>query len=63
MIGVDRIDHGCQRLEDEALVARLARDGIGLTVCPVSNAFVTDGPKDAELKMLDRCTAGHGQLR
>jgi adenosine deaminase len=54
-IGVERIDHGVNCLEDEALVARLARDGIGLTVCPVSNRWVTDGLKAAELKtMLDR---------
>jgi adenosine deaminase len=54
-IGVERIDHGVNCLEDGALVARLARDGIGLTVCPISNRFVTDGLKAAELKtMLDR---------
>jgi adenosine deaminase len=36
-------------------VARLSRDGIGLTVCPVSNRWVTDGLKAAELKtLLDR---------
>jgi adenosine deaminase len=54
-IGVERIDHGVNCLEDDALVARLGRDGIGLTVCPVSNRWVTDGLKAAELKtMLDR---------
>jgi len=54
-IGVERIDHGVNCLEDDALVARLGRDGIGLTVCPISNRFVTDGMKAAELKvMLDR---------
>jgi adenine deaminase len=54
-IGVERIDHGVNCLEDDALVARLRRDGIGLTVCPVSNRWVTDGLKAAELKiMLDR---------
>ena len=54
-IGVERIDHGVNCLEDAALVARLARDGIGLTVCPVSNRWVSDGLKAAELKtMLDR---------
>ena len=54
-IGVERIDHGVNCLEDDALVARLGRDGIGLTVCPISNRFVTDGLKAAELKtMLDR---------
>jgi adenine deaminase len=54
-IGVERIDHGVNCLEDEALVARLERGGIGLTVCPVSNRWVTDGLKARELKtMLDR---------
>jgi adenosine deaminase len=54
-IGVERIDHGVNCLEDDALVAKLGRDGIGLTVCPVSNWWVTDGLKAAELKtMLDR---------
>ena len=54
-IGVERIDHGVNCLEDGALVARLGRDGIGLTVCPVSNRWVTDGLKAVELKiMLDR---------
>jgi len=54
-IGVERIDHGVNCLEDDALAARLARDGIGLTVCPVSNRWVTDGLKAGELKtMLDR---------
>ena len=37
------------------MVARLARDGIGLTVCPVSIRWVTNGLKAGELKtMLDR---------
>jgi adenosine deaminase len=54
-IGVERIDRGVNCLEDGALVARLGRDGIGLTVCPISNRWVTDGLKAAELKtMLDR---------
>ena len=34
---VSRIDHGVRAVEDEALLARLARDGIALTVCPLSN--------------------------
>jgi adenine deaminase len=54
-IGVERIDHGVNCLEDDALVARLGRDGVGLTVCPISNRWVTDGLKAGELKtMLDR---------
>jgi adenosine deaminase len=37
VLGVDRIDHGNRALEDEALVARLAGEGMTLTVCPLSN--------------------------
>ena len=37
VLGVDRIDHGNRALEDGALVARLAREGMTLTVCPLSN--------------------------
>jgi adenine deaminase len=51
-IGVDRIDHGVNILEDPTLVAEVKRRGIGLTICPVSNRFVTDGTKAAELKRL-----------
>jgi adenosine deaminase len=36
-LGVDRIDHGNRSMEDAALVARLARDRIPLTLCPLSN--------------------------
>jgi adenosine deaminase len=37
ILGVARVDHGNRALEDAALVARLARDRIPLTVCPLSN--------------------------
>ena len=37
VLGVDRIDHGNRSLEDQALVARLARERMALTVCPLSN--------------------------
>ncbi len=37
ILQVDRIDHGNRALEDPALVARLARDAMTLTVCPLSN--------------------------
>ena len=54
-IGVERIDHGVNCLEDAALVSRLAADRIGLTVCPVSNGWVTDSMKVPELRtMLDK---------
>ncbi|MDB5446379.1 MAG: Adenosine deaminase, partial [Phenylobacterium sp.] len=45
LIGVSRIDHGCNSLEDPALCELLAERKLGLTVCPISNAFVTDGPQ------------------
>lgn len=37
VLGVDRIDHGNRSLEDPVLVKRLAKDGLALTVCPLSN--------------------------
>ena len=37
VLGVARVDHGNRSLEDDALVARLARDRKPLTVCPLSN--------------------------
>lgn len=53
-IGVDRIDHGVNSLDDAKLAAEVAKRGLALTVCPVSNAFVTDGTQaEAIRKMLD----------
>lgn len=37
VLEVERIDHGVRSVEDPALMARLAREGIPLTVCPLSN--------------------------
>ena len=37
LLQVDRLDHGNRSLEDAALVARLARSAMTLTVCPLSN--------------------------
>ena len=37
LLEVERIDHGNRALEDPALVARLAEEGMTLTVCPLSN--------------------------
>ncbi|MDB5744802.1 MAG: adenosine deaminase [Polaromonas sp.] len=37
VLKVERIDHGVQAIQDAALMARLARDRIALTVCPLSN--------------------------
>ena len=52
VIGVERIDHGVNVLESEELVAEASARGIGFTVCPVSNRYVTGSLKDAELKRM-----------
>ncbi len=56
LLKVDRIDHGNRALEDQKLVARLAAEGMTLTVCPLSNLklCVVDDLKVHPLKrMLD----------
>ncbi|GAA2751411.1 adenosine deaminase [Amnibacterium kyonggiense] len=53
-IGVDRIDHGTNVVEDPALVAVLRERGVGLTCCPISNGFVTDDMKAQEIAALLR---------
>ena len=56
VLGVDRIDHGNRSLEDAALVARLARDRMALTVCPLSNLrlrVVNDMRQHPLRRMLD----------
>jgi adenine deaminase len=37
LLAIDRLDHGNRALEDAALTARLAREAMTLTVCPLSN--------------------------
>ena len=37
LLKVERIDHGVQATKDAALMQRLAKDQIALTVCPLSN--------------------------
>ena len=56
VLGVQRIDHGVRAMEDPHLVARLAKERIPLTVCPLSNKAlqVTPNLADHPLKaMLD----------
>lgn len=56
LLKVDRIDHGNRALEDTALVERLAREAIPLTVCPLSNlslAVVKDLADHPLRRMLD----------
>ncbi|MFT4123997.1 MAG: adenosine deaminase [Microbacteriaceae bacterium] len=56
-IGVERIDHGTNIVEDPALVAEAVQRGIGFTTCPVSNSFVTDDMKAKEIVTLLRAGA------
>jgi adenosine deaminase len=51
-IGVDRIDHGVNALEDDALCEEIKRRDLALTVCPISNGYVTDGLKAEEIKTM-----------
>jgi len=54
-INVDRIDHGVNSLEDEALCTEIINRNLTLTVCPISNGYVTASKKTAEIKtMLDK---------
>lgn len=52
IIGVERIDHGTNIVEDQKLVDYVVEHKIGLTSCPVSNSFVTEEMKGHEIKQL-----------
>jgi adenosine deaminase len=57
LLHVDRLDHGNRSLEDPELVTRLARSGMTLTVCPLSNhklRVVRDLADHPIATMLDR---------
>ncbi|ARU26274.1 adenosine deaminase [Cellvibrio sp. PSBB006] len=49
---VDRIDHGVNSLEDDALCEAIKKRGLGLTVCPVSNRFVVQSLTSAEIRTM-----------
>lgn len=51
-IGVARIDHGTNVAENPALVEELVKRGLGLTSCPISNTWVSDGSKVELVKEL-----------
>jgi len=56
ILKVDRIDHGNRSLEDPLLVERLVKEGMTLTVCPLSNlklCVVKDLKQHPLKKMLD----------
>ncbi len=54
LLKVSRVDHGVRCLEDEKLVARLIKEKMPLTVCPLSNIKlrVFDTMKDHNFKTL-----------
>ena len=51
-IGVERIDHGSNAIEDEDLVAELVQRGVGLTNCPISNSYISGDTKAREIRAL-----------
>jgi adenosine deaminase len=51
-IGVERIDHGVNSLEDANLIKEINGRGLGLTVCPISNRYVTGDLKAREIKAM-----------
>jgi adenosine deaminase len=60
VLRVDRVDHGVRCIDDDALVARLAREHVPLTVCPLSNLklrVVTDLREHPLAKLLRRGVA------
>jgi adenosine deaminase len=54
ILKVDRIDHGVRSIEDQALVERLAAQGVPLTITPMSNIMLCVFPtmKDHSIKKL-----------
>jgi len=51
-IGVERIDHGVNSLEDEGLIDAINARGLALTVCPISNRYVTGSLTVDEIKTM-----------
>jgi adenosine deaminase len=51
-IGVERLDHGTNVVEDPGLVEEIRQKGIGLTCCPISNSVVCSDFKGKEMKYL-----------
>jgi adenosine deaminase len=51
-IAVDRIDHGVNSLENDALCEAIKAKNLGLTVCPVSNRFVVQSLTSNEIRTM-----------
>jgi adenine deaminase len=58
LLKVERIDHGVQSSKDPALMQRLARDRVTLTVCPLSNLKLCVFPKLADHNLRRLLDAG-----
>jgi adenine deaminase len=58
LLKVERVDHGVQSTKDAALMARLARDRIPLTVCPLSNLKLCVFPKLADHNLRELLEGG-----
>lgn len=58
VLQVERVDHGVQALQDTALVERLARERIALTVCPLSNQMLQVFPDLAQHNLPQLLEAG-----
>ncbi|MGW1608612.1 adenosine deaminase [Streptomyces sp. NPDC002285] len=62
VLGVERVDHGLRCMEDPALVERLVRERVPLTLCPLSNVrlrtvdVLADHPLPAMLDAGLHCT-------
>jgi len=54
ILGIQRIDHGNNSLQDEKLIAEIIKRDLALTVCPLSNTAlqVVDDLKDHPLKKM-----------
>jgi adenosine deaminase len=51
-IGVARIDHGVNTLDDPALIEAVRQRKLGLTICPISNFKIHGDTKAGEIKRL-----------
>ncbi|HRP22345.1 adenosine deaminase [Thauera sp.] len=58
ILGVERIDHGVRAAEDPALLERLAREQVALTVCPLSNVKLCVFPTLAQHNLGQLLDAG-----
>ena len=58
VLHAERIDHGVRCVESPALVERLAREGVALTVCPLSNLKLRVFDRLADHNLADLLRAG-----